>query len=196
MSARWRLTQKHYLNTVNPDGEHESIWERRETDERTKKMRRKVYNVPTFLDPDDSTCFNEGTLVIVSNEFDPAHPMDVIFSGDPTPDMEPLNAEAEAISAKHREEWAHPIENLDRYEGFDFGAVLINQFSKAMDKIAAGQVPNKSMATVSKEDFEALQQQVRELMAQNAALQGNATIAADAKASADLQAQSNGRRSV
>lgn len=40
------------------------------------------------------------------------YPRDNLFVGPPTPDMEPIDAAAKAISESHRADWVHPIESL------------------------------------------------------------------------------------
>ena len=40
------------------------------------------------------------------------NPSDYVFEGDPYPDMDPLDEEAEVISESLQEKWRHPIDTL------------------------------------------------------------------------------------
>lgn len=101
--ARWRLINPHYLNI--PGGE----WDYRETDRETGKQARRVFAVPTYLDPKAQSDCNYPGEIIVGNK---PHDRDILYMGPPTPDMRPLDEEAEAISAKYRPLWNNPIESL------------------------------------------------------------------------------------
>jgi|SRR5215475_2787785 len=96
--ARWKLSVEHYLHTDPP-----SEWEHKETDQSSGRQMRKVYPVPTWLDKE----------TIVSDGNNPK-PGDIVFVGEPTPDMQPIDDEAEAISRKIEAtgKWKHPIESL------------------------------------------------------------------------------------
>lgn len=110
--ARWKLLQPHYLAVAG------CTWEYREQDmgKRGKQVRRE-FPVPMFLHPESPDDWNtrdqEGNgFVTVSNSLDPNFPNDYIFTGDPTPDMEPLDDAARELSAKFKDRWEHPIEGL------------------------------------------------------------------------------------
>lgn len=110
-APRWKLLSEHYLLLADP-----AKWEYKELDRATGKNVRKTWDVPTLLNPYDPGDWNhkngdEGEI-IVTNGLDPENGRDIIFKGDPTPDMLPLNAEAEAISAKFAQRWKHPIDSL------------------------------------------------------------------------------------
>jgi hypothetical protein len=94
--ARWYTTEDCYLKT-DPVSE----WEQKETDALTGRQLRKVFEVPTQI-PKDSTVSNGSG----------AQRGDIIFVGPPTPAMQPLDDEAEAITNKERHKWVHPIESL------------------------------------------------------------------------------------
>lgn len=106
--ARWKLTAGHYLPV--PGNE----WEQKETDQMTGKQARKVYIVPQYLDPKDKADQNypADDMIVVALQGTAHQPRDIIFTGDPTPDMEPLDDEATAISAKRKPFWSHPIDDL------------------------------------------------------------------------------------
>ena len=109
--ARWRLTEPHYLNV--PGG----IWEQKETDRFTGKQVRKTYPVPTHLDPKNESDWNykfgsdEGEGIVVCYE-GKGKPRDIIFVGPPTPGMEPIDDEAQAVSDAERKNWKHPIDDI------------------------------------------------------------------------------------
>lgn len=152
--AKWRLVTPHYLN--NPEGE----WEYKETDRNTGKQARKTFAVPLYME--------EGT--VVTNNIREVSPRDNIyhFTGDPTPDMDPLDDEAEAISASFAGKWQHPIDSLPG----DFSQSLITSFQQQMAELSARQPAQAAVAApgVSAEDFKDLLAQVQSLAAQNADL--------------------------
>lgn len=163
--ARWRLTDKHYLNGHFP-GEERNEWEYRETDRTTGRMGRKTFVVPMYLDPD------ERGETIVCHE-GKGRPQDIVFVGPPTPEMEPLDDEAQAITDKEKVKWIHPVESLSG----NYSQSLIETFQKQIDAIASGRAINPVAAAptggVSKEEFEALQAQVAALMARNLELEAS-----------------------
>jgi len=169
--ARWRLTDGHYLNVPGTE------WEYKETDRETQRQVRKVYEIPLYLHPRERSDWNypQDEAIIVSNRFDKAHPRDYVFVGPPTPDMEPLDEEAEKISQSYRDSgaWTHPIDALN----MTYSQSMLSEFEK---QLAAKMVeitrptPNMSLGGVSPEDFNRLQQQVAQLMEQNAKLQAEA----------------------
>lgn len=95
--ARWKLTEKHYLNVPG------TRWEFQTVDRMTGRPQRKVYEVPLFLDPENEQdwTWKDGFdgAVIVCHE-GKGEPRDLVFVGDPTPGMLPLDDEATAITAK------------------------------------------------------------------------------------------------
>lgn len=164
--ARWRLTGAHYLNVPGVE------WEQRETDTDSGQQVRKVYPVPILLDPlNPGNCqrrFNhpDGYVVCWEGKGDRN---DIIFVGPPTPEMEPLDEEAEAISKVESKKWVNKPES-----GQDYGEAMIQAFQRQMDQIfsSGNTAPaNVSAGSVSKADFEALQAQVAALMARNAELE-------------------------
>ena len=137
--ARWKLTKAHYLNIEG------TVWEYQETERATGKPKRYQFPVPTLLDPDDPSNWNYKTYgpngmlaegqVIVAWDTGKQQAQDYIFKGQPTPEMEPLDAEAEEASAKFAEAWKRPPEA----EGTSFGDALIQQFQAKFDKIGSPQ---------------------------------------------------------
>lgn len=160
--ARWRLITGHYLNVPGTE------WEYKETDRGTGKQVRKVFPVPMLLDPNDGSHQNYPGAIIVTNKEDRAFPNDILFVGDPTPDMDPLDDEAEAISASFKDRWIHPIEALP---GQSFSQSLLDDLQR---QVAAMQtddkVKPKNIGGIDPASFAQLQAQVAELAKQNAAL--------------------------
>lgn len=108
--ARWRLRNAHYLNVVSRYGE-KIEWEYSETSRDTGRRARKLFPVPLMMDPNNAADFNYPGEIIVCMP-GKGQGEDVEFLGEPTPEMEPLDEEAEAISASLRSKWEHPIDSL------------------------------------------------------------------------------------
>lgn len=158
--ARWSLRNSHYLNVPGNEWMHE------ETDRETGRRNRKIYTVPQLLDPNNPQDQNYRELgeVIVCHE-GKGEPRDIVFVGEPTPEMEPLDSEAEAITASLRQKWEHPIDTLPANGGMNEQE---SAFMKAMmSQFAQNAQPNSS---VPQAEFDKLKEQVAELMAQNATL--------------------------
>jgi hypothetical protein len=164
--ARWKLNGKHYLNVPGTE------WEYKEQDLQTQEEVRHRMAVPRWLDPDDpKTRKNVNGDVIVCYEDSKQAPTDYVFIGACTPDMIPLDEEAEELSAAEARRGQHPIETLAGNGSYQEN--ILNQF---MDMLAAAQAkqtsaPNTSLSGVSPEAFAALQRDVQALIEQNAALQ-------------------------
>ena len=166
--ARWRLRTKHYLKV--PDNE----WEYRETNRDTGREERRRFNVPRFLDPEEPGDWTDRARqeIIVTNGNNPGRG-DIPFEGDPTPDMEALDDEAEAISAALAPKWRHPI-NDEFVQGGGYSASLLNDLTREIDKLAANRSEPVSLKGVDPAEFAKMQSQLAELMAQNAQLQEQA----------------------
>lgn len=163
--ARWKLVEAHYLFGYPPDLADEGVeWEYKETDRITGRERRKRFKVPFYFDADTIVCY-EGK----------GQPTDAVFSGEPTPSMEPLDAEAKAISAKHAHKWVHPIESLP---GQGFSASLLGALEKQVAELASrSPVPTVVPSIgVSKEEFEVMKEQLAALMARNAELEAGKPV--------------------
>jgi hypothetical protein len=156
--ARWKLTQAHYLNVSGTE------WEYKELNRSTGKQQRKVFPVPLFLNPEDPADWNYPAeeAIIVSNGMNPGL-RDHIFDGPPTPDMEPLDDEARAISEAEKHKWVHPIESLS---GESYSQSLIKEFERQMAKLdhtpSQGQF-NDEVATL-KAQISMQGQQIEQLM--------------------------------
>lgn len=171
--ARWRLTASHYLNVPGTE------WEYTENSRTTGRPERKKFKVPMLLDVNDPQAWTEFVTggdgkpiegyIIVSDGTNP-EPRDVIFEGDPTPDMRPVDDAARAISDKFKDRWIHPIDSLPGTGAF--ADSMINSFTAQIAALQAGQAgpQNVSLAGVSQESFVELQTQVSELVKQNSIL--------------------------
>ncbi len=167
--ARWRLLEAHYLNVPGTE------WEYKESDRETGRQARRVFPVPLYLNPDIATDQNdkENGWVIVSHKFDKAHPRDYVFVGPPTPNMEPIDDEAAAISQGYvdRGDWKHPIESLN----MTYSQSVLSEFEQKLASLLSGRadvtLPNVATTGVSQKQFEELQTTMKQLMEQNASLQ-------------------------
>ena len=152
--ARFRLKAKHYLNVPGTE------WEHKENPQGGKLMR-KIYKVPRYIDPDDPADHNyvdngEG-MVIVSTKEDDNFPKDIVFIGDPTPDMDPIDKEAKAIFARFKPIWdnTHPIESLPS----SFGEAIMDKMMGEIEDIRAG-MATQSQPNVSVKEIEDLRSMV------------------------------------
>lgn len=123
--ARWKLLQPHYINVPG------TTWEYKETSRTTGKPVRREFPVPTFLNPEDpgdcNYSENGESWLIVADKIDDRFPRDIIFVGNPTPDMLPLDDEARAISAKFEKQWSHPINDLPLSQDQSYSQALVDR---------------------------------------------------------------------
>lgn len=160
--ARWRLMSDHYLQV--PD----TKWNYSEVDQLTGRQANRSFDVPLYLSPNNPRdCNREGECVVAYAGSD--KPGDTIFTGPPTPEMEPLDDEATAISNKLRPGWEHPIETLPATGLSGSEQAFVDAFAK----VAAAQ--NTSTKGVDPAEFAKLQEQVSALIARNAELEAAAT---------------------
>jgi hypothetical protein len=134
--ARWKLITSHYLAVEN------NYWEYVEIDRSSGKQLRKRLDVPLQLDIDDPTCWNvtyrnqRGEViageVVVARRTGAEHADDIIFVGEPTPDMLPLDDEAKVITKSFEKKWkAAPDEERP------YGQLLVEQHQTEMAKVQA-----------------------------------------------------------
>lgn len=148
--ARYKLKGPHYLNVPGTE------WEQVEVNLITGRQGRHRYPVPRYVDPGDPADCTNG-VCIVTDKKSPEFPNDIFFVGPPSMDMEPLDAEAEALVAKVKGMGEHPIESLPS-NGQMFSDVLLERLTKQLDSLAAGNRPVADDARVS-----ALEAQIAEL---------------------------------
>ena len=165
---RWRLRTPHYIHVpMLPDGTKVE-WEHKEQNRDSGRTVRKMFVVPLMLDPrDGADCNYPGEVIVAQDLPDHIHPprQDIMFEGDPTPDMEPLNEAAEAISEKHRYRWEHPIETLPANGGMNESekAFMENMMKAFAQQIGATQTA--SAPTVPKAEFDALKAELEQIKA-------------------------------
>lgn len=169
--ARWKLRTPHYLNCIDPYTGGEVQWEHKETDRTTGRTNRKLYTVPLLLDNRDQADWNykDQEAIIVTNAENLAFPKDIVFRGDPTPDMEPLDKEAEEISASFAERWATPYDTFQTSEA-QLSPETLKMMAEFAKMIGAKVTqPNASVPEVSLEDFAKLKAELAEMKAALAA---------------------------
>lgn len=155
--ARWRLTGKHYLPVPGTEYEY------KETNEDTGRQARKVFPVPLFLDPESPKDWNyrEDKEIIVAHADGAHRPRDIIFTGPPTVEMEPLDEEAEAITEQMRLGWSKQFQEESSESASDR---IVRELADALTQSYAPAKPSSPVAEQSA-DFLALQAQVAELTA-------------------------------
>lgn len=106
--ARWRLRQPHYLNTVKP-----AIWRHEEQSQASGEKHEQDYIVPRYLDPGDPKQMSrDGEVVVCLKGKGEKGDWEVADETSVTPDMDPIDEEAQEISDRLAPNWAHPIETL------------------------------------------------------------------------------------
>ncbi len=138
--ARWRLTAPHYLKVSG------TTWEYKEIDRTTGRQVRKSFEVPLHLDPDqpaDCNYTNNGMGEIIVCYEGKGEPRDIVFEGEPTPDMVPLDDEAKTISASFASKWKHPIESLSGSYADHLLEMLQKEVADARTK--SGAAPTEGM---------------------------------------------------
>lgn len=166
-APRWRLTSAHYLKVpVLPDGTRIE-WEHKETARETGRTVRKLYAVPMLLDPKDSADCNYPGEIIVTHDVEGSRtfPRDYIFEGEPTQEMEPLNAEAEAVTESLRDKWIHPIDSLPANGGMNAGEqAFMAKMMEAFAKEIGASMP-KANAAIADDETAQLRDRVAKLEA-------------------------------
>src|SRR5215467_2829712 len=166
--ARWRLTEPHYLKVPG------TFWEQNETDRETGRRKRIEHPVPLYLNPSHPSdwthkpsglghitaggnSFTEG-VIIVAYKDKTDDKKDIIFEGDPTPGMEPIDDEAQAISDSFKERWANIntfIDGMSKQE-----EVMMKSQEALLKAVADSQNQMKDMMAT----LVATQQQLAQLM--------------------------------
>lgn len=166
-APRWRLTNPHYLKVFElPDGTR-CEWEHKETARETGRTVRKLFPVPILLNPSDPNDQNyrETGECIVANEVEGASNLqrDIIFEGKPTPEMEPLNDAAQAISDSMRAKWDHPIDSLPVNGGMTPQESVFMQ--QMMEAFARAAPPPAQPTAITQAQFDELKGQIATLQA-------------------------------
>ena len=164
--ARWKLTEPHYLNVPGTE------WEQVLNDRITQRPIRHKYPVPMHLDPRIESDWNYR---------DPLNPMDgeihvawangrqgakdIIFIGDPTPGMFPLDEEAREISAKFK--WTPTVAVTDQAWEASNQSVILNTLIKQLaEATVAGQSPAPAGFEKFMEAMATMMNQQTQLLAQ------------------------------
>ena len=132
--ARWKLTEPHYLSVPT------ERWEHTTTDSRTGKPVRKMFRVPKHLDPRLEDDWNvringmDGEIhVCYEGKDDPRYPdRAIVFEGNPTPGMLPLDDEAKEISGQFSWTPTQGIDEDSQRQSFyaRLGDTLIDQMTE------------------------------------------------------------------
>jgi len=146
--ARWKLMTSHYLNVIGEE------WEYTEQDRATGRPKRVKFSVPRLLDVNDPSCWtnkwgnasNEEGEIIVCHE-GKGESRDIVFFGDPTPDMSPIDEEAIAISASFEDIWKYKPDSVVA----DHSQSLIDRFQLEMAELKSkpAEVPGLADLTVA-----------------------------------------------
>lgn len=160
--ARWRVTAKHYIN-AKQFGE-DTTWVREETNRDTGRAFRRTFAVPLYIDPEDPICINRNTGFCVVATEGSEMPGDIIILGPPTPDMEPLDGEAGAITKTESVKWKDPINSLPISIGDDFGNQLLAMLTSQFNTVA--NAPGISLKGASNDEVAELRKMVLALQEQ------------------------------
>ena len=176
--ARWRLTAKHYINATR----HGEVtqWMREETNRDTGRVARTLFNVPVYLDPDDPRDQNYPGEIIVAYEKG-ARPKDLVFTGEPTPDMEPVDEEAQKISDVTRPKWINPIDSLPSTGG-NYSEALLTLLTRQLDEATKKSgIAQRAEGAIDQAAFKKMQEDMKALMESNAKLQAQLLARTGAK---------------
>jgi len=174
--ARWRLIEPHYLEVLD------CFWEEKSVDRETGRPKTLKHPVPMHLDPKAPSDWNykpngSGHITTGGNSFDEGaivvcwegkgERRDIVFVGNPTPGMEPIDDEAIEISAQFS--WKDPINEFDI--GMTYSEKLIidlqSQVATALTHLGPGGVtyqPNQEMMDMQRQMME-MQGQVAQALA-------------------------------
>ena len=160
--ARWKLTEPHYLNVPS------SRWEQISTDPRTGKPVRKMYKVPMHLDPRVEDDWNY-EINGMDGEIHVCYagkglPHDIVFEGNPTPGMVPLDDEAAEITSRF--DWTPTQGTDEESQRAGFYARLGDSLIDKMTELKAAQATAPQNSGVEKlmEAIAAMMQQNQQIM--------------------------------
>lgn len=171
--ARWRVTAKHYIN-AKQFGE-DTTWVREETNRDTGRAFRRTFAVPLYIDPEDPICINRNVGFCVVASEGSEMPGDIVLLGPPTPDMEPMDDEAKAITAEESKKWKDPINSLPIQIGEDFGQQLLAMLTSQMNS-AAKAPANASLKGASTGEIDQLKALLAQQQEQINKLLGGAAV--------------------
>jgi hypothetical protein len=160
--ARFRLSDKHYLNIEGSEWE-----EKQELQTKVRgrnRLHKNIFNVPMYLDPKDPADHNYDGQIIIATAEDRRYPDDYVLRGDfiPTIDMVPLDDEAEALLEAYKANYTgeHPIDSLQG----TMGEAILAKLSRQLDALSGLNGP-KPTTPISVAEFERLKSENAELKA-------------------------------
>lgn len=164
--ARWALRAKHYLSVADCEYEYT------ETNRSDGKARKLKFKVPRYLDPEEPGDITYSPDVTICYE-GKGLPRDIVFFGDPTPDMEPLDAEAVAISKSFEPRWINPMSDQALPATGTYSDAMLTQFERALTEIVNKVGIPKALPNVAIPDdaLAKIQAQMEELIRKNAELE-------------------------
>lgn len=147
--ARWRLTEKAYLRVPGTEYDY------KETDEETGVVNRVIFPVPRFLDPEDRRLCRsaEGLVCAYAGS---GKKGDWIFEGPPIMGMEPLDEEAERLTAEMQQAWGAQFVGGD----LDSSQELVRMMADTLSSFKATSGPTSPVPSA---EVIALQKQVADL---------------------------------
>ncbi len=128
-----------------------------------------------FLHPEDQSSWNYITerlpngqiadgQIIVSTKIDSAFPKDIIFTGQPTMDMIPLDDEAKVMITALEKKWKHPINDFVGSFADQLPTIWAQQLEVAKAKTEAPSVSTRELEDLRNKN-DALSDQLAELKA-------------------------------
>jgi len=174
--ARWRVNAPHYIH-AEQYGEPTS-WVREETNRDTGRAFRRTFTVPLLVDPNDPTCINKHVGYCVVATPGTEQPGDIVLSPQtkPTPDMEPLDAEARQISDLERPKWKSPIDNMPITLGEDFSALIMRKLEQQINDVTREKMaPSQSLAGAGANEIAELKAMIAEQARLLASVMGDKT---------------------
>ena len=172
--ARWRLTQKHYLNVPGTEFEY------KETTHYGKQIK-KNFAVPMYLDPESpndcnyssggehrnpSDINNPGEIIVAWDD-GTQKSRDIIFVGLPTIDMVPLDDSAREVSEGMSKKWGRAFIGEDEDEG-GYSNKLLSELTETLQSFNSTAKPSSTVADDSR--VSRLEEQLNKVLDMNTKL--------------------------
>lgn len=186
--ARWKLTEPHYLNVPG------TKWELSQNDRTTGRPVRKVFPVPLFLHPDSPDDWThdkrDDGYIVVCHE-GRGNPEDIVFVGEPTPGMLPLDEEAQQLSAKYSHKWTPTAGTDEQSQMESFQQKLLNGLADQMSAVQASAAAAPAAAGMEKfmEMMVAMMQQNQQILQALAGKSVDAEFEKQAKALGETRSE-------
>jgi hypothetical protein len=179
--ARFRLTDKHYINILGCDWE-----EKQELQTKVRgrnRLHKRSHAVPMYLDPKDMADHNYPGEIVIATEEDRRYPDDYIVGPGfiVTADMSAIDDEGEEMITEWKRTYtgAYPIETL---EG-TMGDTILAKLSRQLDALSGGNPTGPS--TVSAGEVAKLRSENEDIKAQLAAMMERLNAMTNAKPSVE-----------